>query len=115
MTDEGRHGAHAKTTRTSHCALARRLRGAGRFRAHRVRALARGHNLARLDQLFLVPLLAHEEADPGGDLLDTVADAEAESIDFEDDLLELGQRVCHSSQMIPVRASGVQWSDAPLA
>src|SRR4051812_9737401 len=46
---------------------------------------------ARFCQLLLVPLLAHEEANSGRHLANAVADGEAELVDLEDHLLEVGQ------------------------
>ena len=82
--------------------------GAGRFAADGVRSGARRRDLARLGQLFLIPLLSNEEADPGGDLADAVANGQAEGINLENDFLELGQCFCHSEQMIPRRQPNVQ-------
>lgn len=78
------------------------------FAADGVRSGPGLHDGAGLHELFLVLLLAHEEADPRRDLPDAVADGQVKGVDLQDDLLKLGELFCHSVQMITTRRTSVQ-------
>jgi hypothetical protein len=68
----------------------------------------RSHDLARLCQFVLVPLLPNKEAYARRHLPDAVTDRKVEGVDFKNDFLEVCQLFSHNTQMIPVEQLRVQ-------